>query len=32
MPNQVHNVTEDTFHAEALQTADTVMVEFWAPW
>ena len=32
MPNQVHTVTDATFHAEALQTADTVMVEFWAPW
>ena len=32
MPNQVHTVTDATFHAEALQTADSVMVEFWAPW
>ena len=32
MTNLVTPVTDANFQAEVLQSADTVMVDFWAPW
>ena len=32
MTNAVHEFTDTVFSADVLQSSDTVLVDFWAPW
>ena len=32
MANAVHEFTDTAFSADVLQSSDTVLVDFWAPW
>ncbi|MAH56883.1 MAG: thioredoxin [Synechococcus sp. ARS1019] len=32
MANAVHEFTDTVFSADVLQSSDTVLVDFWAPW